>query len=180
MDHAQSALRFKATLKTTLKCGNVLDVWQHSAHDRGNWRTITERVFRLYCIKRVAAYQRQRKTRRGREVNSGRELQYTRFAGLGIYIQNIGVIERPRLRRVPKRFNGMRILIFFFVLIFGIWAENMGEKREFQLRVGAGSPVCFIGLGCDIGKGFQFQCDSIFRVDQRKNRKLAEMILLSV
>ena len=28
-------LRFKDTLKTTLKCGNVLDVWQHSAHERG-------------------------------------------------------------------------------------------------------------------------------------------------
>lgn len=35
-------LRFKDTLKTTVKCGNVLDVWQHSAHDRGK---LLRRVF---------------------------------------------------------------------------------------------------------------------------------------
>ena len=40
---------FKDTLKTTLKCGNELDMWQHCAHDRGKWRTITECVCRSYC-----------------------------------------------------------------------------------------------------------------------------------
>ena len=40
----------------------------------------------------------------------------------------------------------------FFAVIFGIWAEKRGGKREFQLLVGAGFRV-FIGLGCEIGKG---------------------------
>jgi len=39
----------------------------------------------------------------------------------------------------------------FFALIFGIWAENRGGKRELQLRAGAGFRV-FMGLGCGIRK----------------------------
>ena len=45
----------------------------------------------------------------------------------------------------------MRDLVFFFVVILGIWAENTGEKREFELRVGAGF-CALVELGCEIGK----------------------------
>ena len=40
----------------------------------------------------------------------------------------------------------------FFAVIFGIWAENRGGKRESQLRAGAGFRV-FMVLGCGIRKG---------------------------
>ena len=40
----------------------------------------------------------------------------------------------------------------FSAVIFEIWVEKRGGKREFQLLVGAGFCV-FIGLGCEICKG---------------------------
>ena len=41
----------------------------------------------------------------------------------------------------------------FCVVMFGIWAENMGRKWEFhELQVGEGFSV-FNGLGCEICKG---------------------------
>ena len=55
--------------------------------------------------------------------------------------------------RVPKRFGGMRDLVYFSGE-FGIRAKNRSWKREFQLRAGAGAGFrVFKGSGCENRKG---------------------------
>ena len=80
--------RFNDTLKTTLKCGNVLNVCRSiplMTEESGEllWNVSADHT----AFKGFTAFQRQREARRRREVDSGREVKFTRrFAGLDVYI----------------------------------------------------------------------------------------------
>ena len=63
----------------------------------------------------------------------------------------IYVFKDINCRGSPIGLAGCRIWPFFAV-IFGIWSEKRGGKRELQIRAGAGFCV-FMGLGCEIRMG---------------------------
>ena len=57
-------LRFKDNLKSLLKIGNLLDVWQEEALDRVRWRSRIMHVCAKLNEKRVRSYERRKEKRK--------------------------------------------------------------------------------------------------------------------
>ena len=57
-------LRFKATCKSALKCGDALEDWQTTVLDRPAWRASIRRTCHNVIQKRIKAYERRKENRR--------------------------------------------------------------------------------------------------------------------